>query len=123
MPYPQRLIPKTTDFYIKDLFPHDFLCRYTADSRFELRDQDGLLTAEAVEGNKFRGYSLNKIPPSEIEDIYIEFYDKTKFNQLWIEGENGIEPTFDDYFLNENRKFFFIKVGDIHGHRLIIHRL
>jgi hypothetical protein len=117
MPYPHRLIPRSADTKITDLdsILEDVLCRWVSAGK-ELKDQQDSLAAEAVEEKKLFGYSVNKIPPSEVEDILIAFHDTAKFNQEWTEGNDGVNPNDNDYYKDESRKYFLLKIGDVHNY-------
>ena len=115
MPYPFRLLATTEDRIITDehLNRNEILCRWVSPSK-QLKDEDGLLAAEAVEENKMHGYSVNKIPPSEVSDIEINFYDNDKFYQAWVEGEIGYEPADAEYDRISTRQYFLFKIADVH---------
>ncbi len=113
-PYPSRLIPTAWQIKITDDLPcQDLLCRWVTPG-LQLMDKKESLTAEAVEESKLFGYSLNKIPPSQIEDIYICLKDPDKYNQPWLEGSDGIVPGEDEFFLDKGRGFFLLRIQDVH---------
>src|SRR5688500_11373088 len=87
MSYHTRLVPNSGNTKITDLGPflQEILCRWVSPNT-KLKDQQGNLSSEAVEEKKLFGYSVNKIPPSVIEDIFLGFHDTARFNQDWQEG-------------------------------------
>ncbi|PWV45342.1 hypothetical protein [Chitinophaga sp. S165] len=114
MPYPSRLVPRSSDKYIPHPDKEELLCRWVKPET-ELRDAEGKLAADAVDYKQIFEYSVNKIPISEIEDINIEFIcaDKQKFNSEWKEGEDGHTPLDEDFRYNNDRKHFLFKIKDI----------
>lgn len=115
--YPVRLIPKSTSKLILELDPNDILCRGVDSKRFSLRDEMGDLNALAVEEIRIPGYSTNKIPPAEIDDIQLGIDDKEISRSRWEEGMEGWEVDESIVFIAPERQYFLIRIGDIDGYQ------
>jgi len=111
--YPIYLLPQPNFTLIEDLNPEEILCRW---SKYPLKDESGRLSALAVEEKRIPTYSTNKVPPSKEDDIKIAFHDNNLQSIKWKEGEDHIAISPDDFYLDEERKCFFIKLGEIHGY-------
>jgi hypothetical protein len=114
-PYPANLIPQTTDLVITEanLNTTELLCRWVS-ANVILKDQTGSLNAEAIELRRLFDFSVNKIPPSIVDDIFIQMNDNEEFNQSWEQGTPGRTPTEDEFFYDTTRQYFLFKISDIH---------
>lgn len=110
MPYPLRLLPKSSDKILVNLNKDEILCRWV-DADLVLVDESGGLSAEAIEEKQIFGYSTNKVPPSIPDDVRIDFHDK-KFEEYWVEGADGLFPQTNDYF-DGGGSYFLFRIGDI----------
>ena len=115
MPYPDRLLPKPTDTFIAAPGSGEHLIRWTR-PEFPLQDEQGKLSAHCIEEKRLFHYSTNKIPRSEVEDIFIEFFENEPFTQPWSEGMPPLEIREEDFARQTGRGWFFIRIGDIHLH-------
>jgi|GEM_PF-5535651 len=115
MDYPQRLVPQPTSRFINRPDANDVLCRWVAPGS-ELKDAEGHLSVEAVDEEQMFNCSVNILPPSEPDDIYIAFHDTKRFNQKWQPGDEGIMPQLGEFQYVRERTHFYFYVGDIHGH-------
>ncbi|UPK68306.1 hypothetical protein [Chitinophaga filiformis] len=114
MPYPSRLVPRSNHKYIPQPNEEELLCRWVPPNS-ELKDSEGNLAAEAINDKEIFTYSVNKIPDSDVDDIFIEFIceDKHKFYQKWNEGEDGYTPQDAEFTYNHDRGYFLFKIRDI----------
>lgn len=115
MDYPWRLVPQPTSRFIDPADAGDTLCRWVA-PECKLKDAEGRLSVEAVDERRIFGYSVNKLPPSEPDDIYIVFHDKERFNQKWLPDSAGIVPQPNEFVHEWSRGRFFFSVGGIHAY-------
>ncbi len=116
MHYPVRLLPGFSNQNLissPDLQEH--LIRWT-NPDYPLHDEQGKLTALAIEEKRLFHYSVNKTPWSEVEDVFIEFVEKAPFTQPWEKGMEPLEVKDEDFIRIESRGFFFILIGEIQGH-------
>lgn len=111
--YPTRLIPTSKHKFIKNINPEHYLCRWI-DSSVEFKDSEGKLSAAAIETRRINKLSMNKIPHSVVEDIFIKIIDKYYLKE-WEEGKEGELVPQDKFEYDRDRNYFFLKVGDIEG--------
>lgn len=115
MSYPSRLVPSSKQKIIKKVNSKHYLCRWV-DSSVEFKDIEGKLSTEAIDTERIFDLSTNKIPYSLREDILIKVLDE-KYDKEWKEGVNGEIVPSDKYEIDSKRNYFFIKIGDIEGHK------
>ncbi len=115
MTYPQRLLPTDADRLIETPNPAEHLIRWTR-LEFPLKDETGNLSALAIEEKRLFHYSTNKIPRSEIEDVFIEFIEKSPFLDPWEQSMSALKIEETDFFRQEDRGFFFLKIGALQNH-------
>lgn len=110
MSYPTRLLPKKRDKIIKEIDAQHVLCGWVEKAlQLKIRQADARLKQLRV---RLPGYSSNKIPPSAVDDVKIEFYNRV-FKQNWIEGEKTVVPSDNDFHHTERNHFLF-RVEDIY---------
>lgn len=112
--YPRRLLPQPHFPFINSLNPYEVLCRW---SHYPIHDELGKLSALAIEEKRIPTYSTNKIPPSEVIDVKIAFHDKNLTSLKWTPGEDPIDISPEDFFIDELRNCFFIQIKDIDGYK------
>ncbi|MCB1176734.1 MAG: hypothetical protein KDK36_04050 [Leptospiraceae bacterium] len=129
--YPSRLIPENNFNLIKidNSNYSDFLCRriqksYTdnisqilKNSNSFIFERNGSFTIESagklIESDKIKDLSINKIPPSETEDIFF-IIKKQELNKYINPGDKIIQLTEDDYDYNDIENFYVkIKIEEI----------
>ncbi len=75
-----------------------------------------MLSAQAIEEIQVPGYSTNKLPPSELDDIKIKINNKELSGTYWEEGQGGYEVANDEFTIIEDRQYYLVKIGDIDDH-------
>lgn len=116
--YPLYLIPQEEDkiFSIEEIDKSHHLARYVEGS-IELKNGHRL-SSEAVDIAQLPGFSTNKIPPTQLEDLNIFFlpdYNKI-YREHWEEGEKGVLPPNEHFSYDTNRNFFLMQILDIEGY-------
>ncbi len=111
--YPNRLLPRKNDSVITKFNTHDILCRW---SKYPLKDETGKLSALAVDERRIPEYSTNKLPPSISEDIKIAFHNNKLTYIKWKPGENAIKVKDEDFYYDDSRSMFYLKISSIDGY-------
>ncbi len=111
-PYPARLLPESSFELIDEPDPNHILCRW-ADPSIPLKENDGKLNPQLIDEKRIPGFSLNKIPESEISDINIEFNDYENFLVRWKKGDNPAVVSETDFYYSKGNYFLF-KIDSIH---------
>ena len=116
--YPIHLVPQKDFKFIKEVDKSDFLGKFV-NPDVDLKDPDGTLSAEAIETKRLPGFSTNKLPHSLSSDLKIAFICekgiKDNYTKEWNEGEEGICPDDAHWQLEEDRKIYYFRIGDIDG--------
>ena len=114
-----RLIPTKQNKLISssELNKSHYLGKWV-EGNITLKDSDGKLSASAIHVDSIPGFSTNKIPPSVVSDldIIINSEHKKYYNELWVEGTDGEQPENDQFYLDNYRQKYFIKISDIDGY-------
>ncbi|MCB0522829.1 MAG: hypothetical protein KDD27_28045 [Saprospiraceae bacterium] len=113
--YPNRLFPTPNDQKIFKLNLTEHLIRWTCPD-YPLKDSEGRLHALAIEEKRLFHYSVNKIPRSEIEDVFIEFDVREPFLDKWEEGKICPPVGDSDFKWEKDRGYFIIPIANIHEH-------
>ncbi|EKR73087.1 hypothetical protein LEP1GSC041_1454 [Leptospira noguchii str. 2006001870] len=112
--YPSDLIPKETDTIFHDLPDSEWLCRRIP-GELPLTEADGRISGKAIEYKDQRHlptYSVNKIPPANVDFIKFEILNKD-YHELWKPGTNGKCPADQEYTYNDSNKFICFPISKI----------
>lgn len=122
MVYPERLLPKSSYKIITNPDSEEFLVR-RVNPGIEVWDEDFKLSPTAVVENNAKNnlleYSVNKLPPSNYDDVKIKI-NKNECLEDWKEGENGVRPNENEFEIIEEINYFLIQIKDVDNYGISI---
>jgi hypothetical protein len=117
--YPEYLIPyRNLRILLESELDPNHHIGIWVDKDVQLKDENNRLNGGAINLHHIPHFSNNKIPHSAIRDLNIKFNDNVKnlYSTLWVEGTDGIMPNQGEFFFEDDRNHYFIKISDINGY-------